>query len=351
MKARDPTRGGRKPLRWFRLRDRSQELRTKAASGFTLIELLVAVAITLVLVAVLVAASAKTLDLWRRTQDGWTTAAEAKLALDALERDLQGALFRPDGGAWMAVDVIDSAVALTTHGWLSSGFMKPAGAESRNDVPPSGLADARFGLSGAWLRFVTTNLESTSSSRPGGSLPVVVAYQLVRRPSSGTISTVNPARVRYALYRSAVTGEATFENGHDVLASAYGSTSNNPPATRTPRTVTNPNSSDVIATNVVDFGVWLHARDPSGNLVRIFPTTAQDSTHAARAAAEFPAVVDVMVRVLTNEGANRLEQLEQSRGTIRRPASVGSDAEWWWSVVLEHSRVHGRRIEIKSDVP
>jgi hypothetical protein len=46
------------------------------------------------------------------------TAASARLALDFLERDLQGALHRDDDGRWLAVDILDAPTAVAGHGWL-----------------------------------------------------------------------------------------------------------------------------------------------------------------------------------------------------------------------------------------
>ncbi|MDI1319067.1 MAG: hypothetical protein PSW75_02595, partial [bacterium] len=61
----------------------------------------------------------------------------------------------------------------------------------------------------------------------------------------------------------------------------------------------------------------------------------------------FPEVADVLVRVLTEEGARLLEAMEKSNGAITRPLAYASDAEWWWGVVEANSRVFVRRVEIK----
>jgi len=79
-------------------------------SGFTLLELLVAVAITLVLAGIMLAVVTGTLTLWHRTQDGFSTDAQAKLVLDMVERDFQAAVFRRDGSTWLAVDDLKKAL-------------------------------------------------------------------------------------------------------------------------------------------------------------------------------------------------------------------------------------------------
>lgn len=327
----------------------------KSFGGFTLVELLVAAAITVILAALMLTVTVRTLEVWRGAQGRFTTDAQGQLVLDLIERDFQAAIFRDDGHTWLAAEVINAPGALSSHGWLTHGRVKPAGGESRRYVPMAAeseaprIADARFGFSGVWLRFFTTNVEAKGSSNSGGSLPVAVSYQIVRRPASGAVSASNPAAVRYSLFRSVVTNELTWRTGFDVLAAGYGSLSSNPAATRSARSLTNPNAADVIATNVVDFGVWLHRRQVSGELIRIYPANDADAMHAAVTSGEFPDVVDVMVRVLTEEGASLLETLERGGDEVVRPAELADDAAWWWAIVEKHSRVHVRRIAIKAD--
>jgi len=323
--------------------------------GFTLLELLVAVTITLVLAGLMLMVVTNTLTLWLRTQDKFSTASQAKLLLDLVERDLQAAAFRKDGGTWLAVDVVNTPATLTNHGWLvPASALKPATSESQRLLPGTvggatpQISDARFGLSGAWLRFITTNVES------GGSLPVAVSYQIARRPLSGAISAASQADVRYTLFRAAVSPANTLAGGNGVTASAYGSSSVAPTGSRNLPTVTNPNSSDAIATNVVDFGIWLYVRDTTtGGLRRIFPADNSDLAHmaqdtgAATDANRFPDVADVMVRILTEQGATLLAQMESGAGLVTRPPKYASDAEWWWAVVEANSHVYTRRIEVR----
>ena len=326
--------------------------------GFTLLELLVAATITLLLAGLMLAVATNTLSLWHRTQDNFAASAQAKLVLDLVERDLQAAVFREDGNTWLAVEVLNSPGSLTVHGWLVAGpLLKPAGTTSQRLVPvaAAGLApalrDARFGLSGAWLRLVTTNVESD------GSLPVVVSYQIARRPLSGAINAASPAAVRYSLFRSAVSAENTLAVGTDVTVPGYGSTSVNPSGPRNPATLTNPNSADALATNVVDLAVWLHVRDSLGGLRRIFPADNNDTAHFARDgsaapdATRFPDTADVMVRILSEEGATLIAEMEKGGGRVARPPAYATDAEWWWAVVEGNSRPSIRRIELKGRRP
>lgn len=309
--------------------------------GFTLLELLVAVTLTLGMAAVMLAVATNTLNIWRRTQDRFATSAQAKLALDFLERDLQAGVFRADATTtWLAIDITNSADSLTSRGWQMAALMKPSTAESLSLLPTSdegrnaSVSSARFGLSGAWLRFISAVAESGSD----GALPRAVAYQMARRPQTGVISASNPAEIRYALYRAAVSSSTSFANGNDVTV-GYGTT------------LSVPNASDVILSNVVDFGVWLYIRAADGALRRIFPADAGDLSHAARDSggaaddSRYPDVADVMIRVLSEEGAREIAAMEQ--GAIARPPAYTTDAEWWWAAVEAHSTVYVRRIERK----
>ena len=321
--------------------------------GLSLVEVLVAVVITVGLAVVLLSVTVNALSLWRRAQDAFTGDVEAKLALDLITRDLQGALFAESGGVWLAVDVISNPAILSTHGWQITGTIKPPGTESVNLLPPdeagipAAITQARFGLSGAWLRFATTNVETKSAGNPAGSAPVVVSYQIARRPLSGAVSTGNPAAVRYTFFRSAVANDSTLIAGFDLRSSAFGSATVSFPAARAPRSITNPSSGEAIASNVVDFAVWLYRRDASGVLQRIFPATEADFSHVSLMAAEFPDVADVMLRVLTDEGARMVEAIESGSGGLVRPPAM-SESQWWWSVVTAHSQVYSRRIDLKA---
>lgn len=330
--------------------------RSRSMRGFTLLELLVAVTISLGIAGVMLAVTSNVLGLWRRSQASHTQATTARQVLDLLERDLQSAIWRRDTNRWLAADILDSPGSLSNHGWLSgSGLMKPANGGSLlpQSAPGAGgdglLQNARFGLSGSWLRFVTTNVES------GGSLPTVVAYQIARRPVTGDPLATNPAAVRYSLYRSAISSSETFASGYDVTSGAYASTTNNPSgasstAYRTARNVMNPSHANLLGSNVVDFGCWLYVCNPDRTLRRIYPVGSGGTSHQAignstASETRYPEVADLMLRILSEEGAALLEAIETGR--VPRPPSYGSDAAWWWGVVEANSRVFTRRIAIK----
>lgn len=325
--------------------------------GFTLLELLVAVTITLVLAGLMLRVTGSLLNLWRRSQADHTQAIAAQQVFDLLEQDFHSARYRRDANHWLAADIIDTPAGLANHGWLTGpGLMKPPNGGSLLPLPQPDAngsrlpANARFGLSGIWLRLVATNVES------GGSLPAVISYQIARRPVTGDAVTANPAPVRYSLYRAAISNAETLASGYDVTSGNYASTSNTPSSAgstlyRIARNVMNPSHANLLASNVVDFGCWLYVRNPDGSLLRVYPLTDTDSSHQTvgnNAALDslYPEVADVMVRILTEEGASMLEAIETNR-VASRPPAYATDAEWWWAVVEANSRVFVRRIAIK----
>jgi hypothetical protein len=335
--------------------------RGRTTRAFTLLELLVAASLTLIVTVAMVSVSTGALTVWRSAQAAQNQAAAARQVFDLLEQDLHSAVRRRDALGWLAVDVLDNGAGLANHGWLlGPGLMKPAQGDSLRLLPAPemdgrvSLAEARFGLSGCWLRFVAANVEA------GGTLPTVVAYQLARRPVTGDPVADNRAPVRYSLYRSAVANDETLARGYDVTAPAYASTDNRPSnalssAYRQARNVTNPSHANLVAANVVDFGLWLYVRNSDGSLRRIFPATAADLSHRATGNGgtddtAYPEVVDVLLRVVSEAGAARLAAIEGNTATVRPPGFT-TDAEWWWAVALQHSRVFVQRIELKGMPP
>jgi hypothetical protein len=317
-------------------------------SAFTLIELLAGAAIALALTGLTLAIVAHFLEIARRCRDDAAASASARLALDRIARDLQAAIFRATGDSWLAVDLALVPSEREMHGWVQPPFpLKPFAGESLRLVPLPGdtsaaFSAARFGGAGAWLRFLTTNAESS------GSRPVAVSYQIARRSVNGGSSG------RYRLYRSAVSPENTWTNGNNALAAGYASSSPAPGLARAGPTLTNPPGSDMLAADVVDFGVWLYARKSDGSLRRIFPADAADLSHRAITgsggsdAQRFPEVADVFLRVLTSRGAELLAEMEQGRGS--RPDNFVDDAAWWWGIAERNSRVFIRRVALQTEV-
>jgi prepilin-type N-terminal cleavage/methylation domain-containing protein len=295
--------------------------------GFTLLELLVAVAITLLLAGLLLTATTNLLQAWRRGQGDATVTVEAKLVLDQLERDLQAAISRSDGKTWLDGRILEGG-QFANNGWIltAAGVLKPE-TESLRPLPPSqdnapaNIAEARFGRSGLWLRFVTSDYDSST-----GTLPAVVSYQVVRR----RLATSLESPVRYALFRSKLSAAQTFvELGSQILTASA------------PAGLNAPSTADVIATNAIDFGVWIFARTSNGEESVAYPTT-NSSTSISVSPSRM--VVHAMVRILTEEGASAIDAIESGRVS---PPAGSSPGEWWWEVAEANSRVFVRRIEVK----
>ena len=63
-----------------------------------------------------------------------------------------------------------------------------------------------------------------------------------------------------------------------------------------------------------------------------------------------PDVVDVMVRILTDEGAAQIANMERVQTpALTIPAKYNNNAQqWWWGVAEENSRVYTRRIVLNA---
>jgi hypothetical protein len=145
------------------------------------------------------------------------------------------------------------------------------------------------------------------------------------------------------LYRAEIGTAETFAAGYDLSGPSYA------PPDAVGGTLAVPGIREVLADNVVDFGVrfFASATDPATGrpaLQRIFPLDGGELEYRAggRDAGEgrraFPEVVDVMVRVLSDEGARQISALEAGQ--------MGGD---WWTIAQAHSRVFTRRVLVRAN--
>ncbi len=365
----------RAPSRRFAVRRR--------ARAFTLLELLVAAAITAAMAGFIAVVVSNVAGTWARSTGRLEADAQARLALDQIALDLQGAIYRDDGNVWLAANILDTT-ANTAGLWVTA--QTPANAKPAGTATPSSLvlntasiADARFGLAGTWLRFFTSrrgaNTATTAITIADTlSAPVAVGYQIVRRRTSAAALNQNTA---YSLHRAEArpgsngTRPGVLDFPFNLTDPAYTtstSTTNTGAITGDPRSVRIPGSltnlDSIIADNVIDFGLRAYVRSPAnGTLVPIFPVTALgplggNAATALRSSLPptatvstanrnqlFPEVVDVMLRVLTDEGARLIANLEKSPP---QPATFApkyaSAAAQWWAVALANSRVYTRRV-------
>src|SRR5215212_394471 len=88
---------------------RGGSTKAKGSGAFTLLELLVAAAITALLAGFIAAIVQNVSVVWSRAGNRLGADAQARVVLDQLQVDLQGALFRDDGNVWMAADVLNNS--------------------------------------------------------------------------------------------------------------------------------------------------------------------------------------------------------------------------------------------------
>jgi len=350
----------------------------RAQRSFTLVELLVAAAITVLLAGLMLAAVSTLLRQWNLTAGRLAGAVQARLALDQLAQDLEGALFRADGNVWLAATVLPDtgrsgrwqAAAVAAQG-------KPGNSHPRTlALAAPSLTDARGGVAGVWLRFFTTKPD-TNASVADLSVPVAVAYQLIRQ----NVTSSAASEQRYLLFRAEVrrtrtTGGApgTFEAGYHLDPAASPATPYQTPSATAgdPGNLLRPPLGAALADNVIDFNVRLYVRErgalrlifparaaaagagpPGGALTAALPP-ADETEHLARSGTPapddyyrhaFPEVAEVLLRVLTDEGARAIAAYEAGR--LAPPAGV-APGDYWWTLAEANSEVFTRTIIIRA---
>ncbi len=377
---------------------RSKDDASCLQAGFTLLELLVATTITAVLAGFIVILVSNVAGVWTRTTNRLSADSQARYILDQLALDLSSAHFRDDGNVWFAANVVDNT---TNSGLWQPAVVngKPSGANSldmnaaRAELPAAerGLfTNARFGQAGVWLRFFTTrrganDATSAITSLASASAPVAVGYQIIRRFTASTATGTTANFTAYQLHRAEArpaasgTGAAArpgvLEVGYNITGAAYTTSSvstNNGSTVGDPRTIKTPGTArdftSVIGTNVIDFGVRCYVRDSTqvSGLRLVFPATNETGTVSnasnARIVSSLPAttpataanynqampdVVDVMVRILTDEGARLIALYEQANSPLTVPTGRNAQ-QYWWDLATSHSQVFTRRIVINA---
>jgi hypothetical protein len=337
-----------------------------------------AASITAMLATVLLMVAATAMSHWDRTTGRLRSAAAARQALDRLEQDLEGAIFRADGSVWLAATVLPDTTLSGQWRSASTGPLGKPGNTNRGtlDLGASDIADARFGVAGVWLRFFTTRAD-TNASAAELPAPIAVGYQIIRQ----NVTSSATSEQRYLLFRAEVRrtlspggGIGVFEAGYDLDPAASPATPymTSSGTTGDPGNLLRPPLGAALLDNVIDFGVRFYVRE-KGDLRLVFPATpastgaapaagaptqatppAAGTEHLARFALPvpndayrnaFPEVADIMLRVLDDEGARLLGAYEAGR--LRQPAGI-SAADDWWAVALPHSQVFTRRVIVRS---
>ncbi|MBW8781619.1 MAG: hypothetical protein JF599_07005 [Verrucomicrobia bacterium] len=301
-----------------------------------------------------------------------------------------------------AGDAALSETAMTSSWTVTGGTGKPTAAAANGSfqINPPNLdwSEYKFGQAGVWLRLFSTPTAANSTADP--TAPRAVSYQLMRvRVGSATANQYS-----YMFFRSEVTPTATFTAGYDLLGSSnyntgvstdgvagnirrpsstrliannvidfgvkiYGRVSATSgstavaydvelfPVPRSPdRTAVKsiPTASNVPYSYVATGATTATTAYNSGNIL-LLPATLVSSyfnsylaspkdpagatlTNASLNA--YPVAIEVMVRILTDEGARQIAALE-----------AGNITGDWWQIANANSQVYTRRIEVKSLVP
>ena len=355
--------------------------------AFTILELLVAATLTAALAGVIIVIVHNVSTTWSRSSGRLGADAQARLVLDQIALDLQGAQFRDDGNVWMAADVIDRTSNPGNLWTEATRNPKPTGTGANGSVnlTTSSIADGRFGKAGIWLRFFTTSRGTNTAATPVTiSAPVAVGYQIIRRFTATNTANQNTA---YLLHRAEArpttvnNRPGVLETGYNIRVGAYSNVAtatNDGSVTGDPRSILVPgtntgaggrNLDSVLADNVIDFGIRCYVHDAAspGGLRLIFPADAAGKpagTANSRYLASlpsttpitsgnfsnlFPDVIDVMLRVLTDDGAALIANIEKNQTpALTVPIKYNSNAQqWWWGVAQENSRVYTRRILLR----
>ena len=349
--------------------------------GFTLLELLVAVSVTALLAVMLLNITSQVVTSQTEASGNLETNQAAQFILDRVQEDLQCALYRNDGNVWLAATILNDAensgvwvkgkrpkpssisIRVTTDDW-ADGEDDPI-AQANNQWP---LIDSRFGVGGTWLRFFSQAPELDPDAKNTGGVRAI-GYQIIRYGLTGS----ETSKPRYQLFRSDVATRETFEAGYDLHPVNGGYLSTAKGGIRAPQNILNPIFNDTrgpstdfsLAANVIDFGIRAYLIDKNnegtGFLRQIFPDlnatssgsasgheflATNNATYRTNANEElyaFPEVVDVMVRILTTEGASAISAYEE--GLISAPDGFSQDA-YWWDIAERNSEVYVRRIRV-----
>ncbi len=290
--------------------------------GFTLLELMVATAIAVIVVAMIIQIVAAMLGHANRAMSNLDRDLSMESALIRIEEDLQGLVWL-DGALGMM------SLKLPDQGWQMEGWnavpvdTKPTVISISDFASNSGSMNkerwGKFGATASWL----TVASNQGFEDPGGIY--AVSYQLKR-----ITSTLGDFPC-YALMRSEVSARNTFAVGFDVKSGGYSSGGFDSGALWSPSIMRYPNENHVLLENVIDFGIRAYRRDRnSGVWSQIFPNPERNTSINQK-----PDLVVVMLRVLSEVGAERIENIEQGR--------IHED---WWKSAQGNSQIVTRSVII-----
>lgn len=320
-------------------------MKKRASPGFTLIELLVATAVTAIIVGLMITMVNNLLTAYNRSSGALAAQSQAGFVLDQLATEVESMVLRNTDDVMLAATIRHGADAPSGFEWSESD--KPSGNDSLVVQSVSGAArfDAldpiesqRFGQGGVFLRYFTSAPSLTDDDDEGVR---AVGYRL----ELDGVTSATDAPLQYMLYRGEIPARATFEAGYDLDPDAGDYTEDEVGTTDSaPNTLLDPTEANIIAGNVVDFGVrFFEISEAPANFKQrglLFPLDSSDVEYlaAGSGAEEYPRAIEVMLRILTPEGERLLEALREGNLTGRT----------WWEIVDQNSEVFSRVINIPS---
>jgi len=320
-------------------------MKKRASPGFTLVELLVATAVTVIIVGLMISMVSNLLTAYNRSSGALSAQSQAGLVLDSLATEIESMVVRNSDDVMLAATIRTDPAGME---WSQSE--KPTDIEIQTvdeedrfeNLDP--IEEQKFGKGGVWLRFFSSAPSMVASESDGGVR--AIGYSL----ALDGVTNASEAPLQYMLYRSEIPALQTFQAGYDLDPVDGGYTEANvgttPPV---PNTLLAPTESQIIAGNVVDFGVrFFEISEEPGNLRQrglLFPMQsdlAEDPPEylaSGTGSEQYPEVVEIMVRILTPEGERLLE--------AKRDPNIDIPIEWW-DIVIQNSEVYSRVINIPS---
>lgn len=279
-----------------------------------------ATAISVLILVVIVRVVIVTLGQTERSVGAVARRAESDQARSYLEADLQSLFV--DGDQKGTVKLQPPASGWGTEDWESvPNDSKPDIANFSTDADVSeSMLDERWGKEGVQLAWFVQD-PMKASNDPGGLK--AVGYQISRKQLHAD------GFPRYYLMRSEVSGSETLLNGYQLNDSAYDQGSFSEDAFWAPSVIRHANKHHIIASNVIDFGVRAFERNlTTGQWVGVFPNSSGIISRVNK-----PLLWIVMLRVLSDEGAESIENIEQGRSQ-----------EDWWETAERYSEVVSFRV-------
>ena len=298
-------------------------------NGFTLIELMAALGVTAVIGYFFISIGRDFVIAWDYVGDSVARETEARGALDTIARDFESAFFREGDDVMFAVDVLNDNSGAKWEG----GTKRPIA----DGFDPS---LHQYGWAGSWVRMFTAAPSFNA-----------VGYRIIR-----TTIKDNVGEPRYMLYRNVATMKATVleaeaaVDGTHIFDFASGMYLDS-------GYVLGANRGNILAVNIIDFGVRLYiydlddpsADDAPDGLRLIFPADGDSKLESSVASLthggstfsgtdygkRYPDVVEVFLRVLNQDGADELLEMEET-----------GDESLWEETVEKKSRLYRRYITV-----